>query len=111
MINLKNYSQMCLNVRPIAFHCFTKKQDIELFLPDFLRSFIAFGYNVDEDIFWAKKKCKYGLIYINISINYLGYCDSNVQIKTLYGNQKDVENEVKILYNNILEYSKILDEL
>ena len=93
-------------MKPVAFHCFTKKQDIELFLPDFLRGFVAFGYTVDEDLFWAKKQCKNGPIYINISVINLGYCYSNIQIKTLYGNQKDVEKEVKQLMSILLSKGK-----
>ena len=111
MINLKTCSHLYRNIKPIAFHCFTKKQDIELFLPDFLRGFNAFGYTVDEDMFWAKKQCKNGLIYISISVMNLGCCDSKVQIKTLYGNQMDVEKEIKKLYDKIIEYTKIIDEM
>jgi hypothetical protein len=111
MINLRLNAHLYRNMKPVAFHCFTKKQDIELFLPDFLRGFVAFGYSVDEDIFWAKKQCKNGPIHINISVINLGYCDSRVQIKTLYGTQKDIEKEIKHLYDKIMEYSKVLDEI
>ena len=111
MINIKTYIHLYRNLKPVAFHCFTGKQDIELFLPDFLRGFIAFGYTVDEDTFWAKKQCRNGPIYINISVINLGYSDSKIQIKTLYGNQNDVEKEIKQLYNKIMEYSKVLDEI
>ena len=111
MINIKTYVHLYRNIKPVAFHCFAGKQDIELFLPDFLRGFMAFGYTVDEDMFWAKKQCKHGPIYISISVINLGYSDSKVQIKTLYGNQTDVEKEIKQLYNKIIEYSKVLDEM
>jgi hypothetical protein len=111
MINIKKNLHLFLNLKPIVFHCFTSKCDIELFLPDFLKGFSAFGYNVIEDTFWAKKQCKSGPIYININIFNLGFCDSNVQIKTLYGNQKDVEVEVKKIYDKIKEYSAILHEI
>ena len=111
MNRIKINSQLYRNMKPVTFHCFTKKQDIELFLPDFLGEFIAFGYNVEQDQFWAKKQCKNGPIYINISIINLGYCDSKVQVKTLYGNQKDVEKEIKQLYDKIIEYTKIIDEI
>ena len=111
MINIKTYAHLYRNLKPVVFHCFTGKQDIELFLPDFLRGFVAFGYTVNEDIFWAKKQCKNGPIYININIINLGYCDSKVQVKTLYGNQKDVEKEIKQLYDKIIEYTKIIDEI
>ena len=111
MINLKKCSHLYRNMKPVAFHCFTKKQDIELFLPDLLRGFNAFGYTVDEDMFWAKKQCKNGPIYISISVINVGFCDSNVKFETLYGNQKDVENEIKQIYDKIIEYSKVLDEM
>ncbi len=111
MKSIKLNYQLYRNMKPVAFYCFTKKQDIELFLPDFLGEFIAFGYNVDDDQFWAKKQCKNGPIYINIGVINLGHCYSNVQIKTNYGNQKDVEIVIKQLYDKIMEYSEVFDEM
>lgn len=111
MNSIKLNANLYKNIKPVSFHCFIKKQDIELFLPDFLGEFVAFGYNVDEDQFWAKKQCKNGLIYISISVINLGHCYSNIKIKTFYGNQREVEKEIKQLYNKIMEYSEILDEM
>lgn len=111
MNRIKINSQLYRNMKPVTFHCFTKKQDIELFLPDFLGEFIAFGYNVDQDQFWAKKQCKNGPIYINIGVINLGHCYSNIQIKAHYGNQKDIEKVIKQMYNKIMEYSEVLDEM
>jgi hypothetical protein len=105
-----NY-QLYRNMKPVLFHCFSKKQDIEKLLPEFLRGFYAYGYNVDEDQFLVKKQCKNGPIYISISVINLGHCYSNVKIKTFYGNQKDIEKEIKQLHNKIMEYSELLDEI
>ena len=107
MINIRKHFQLC---KPINFRCFTRKQDIELFLPDFLRGYNVFGYNKNEDTFWAKKQCKNSYIYISINILKLSIRESNVEIITLCGFKTDVEKEVKIIYDKIIEYSNILED-
>lgn len=98
------------HINPIQFHCFANKQDIELFIPEFFESFNVFGYTKNEDTYWAKKQCKTSNIFITIEILNLGIRDSDIKIKTIFGDKPDIEKEIKQIYSKIIEYSNILDE-
>lgn len=69
--------------------------------------FNVFGYNTQENEFWAKKKLENNyLLHFTISINSYDYNYSNVTIKLVVGDDIEFKKIVTLIKNAIKIYQK-----